>query len=1082
MGSRNTTEQWTGLAIADERISSSALVDSSVANVGSDYTEQVPRPGVGVPDDSATKATPLISNGQAADVTVGVLKGGNPTLDDGAQLSWSTTSQSYTNGWNPPNTINDFMMVDYQNSDTTERHALVAIPGTQTVIAMYRSFVSGTEWNILIRRLEHDGTYWVAPVVLDDGAHEVCAVALMCLPSQRVVAIVLNSTTAAAPNADTGDSYYSDDDGATWAAYSKGSISGAVRPTFDTTGGNTAKASAVCSSTGNALLVIQTSASTSTVSQYASRDLGQTWTRVVETTTSPGTRHSTAVLPDGTFLVAYQLSNDFYVARLGSAFQSYQDVTSTIVADTGIVDVDITVDADGMVWLFGKDNTAGGAIQVLYSTDGARTFTQLDYGAVYVDSGSSNPTDIVTTSQGGKVVLNCTSTNATAPLGNSLMTILLGGWSSVTYVNEDQYSSALKGRIGFSEGNTASTFTGCYLPWDLPSNVGWSTSGGAPSLSSSGGLVISTSGTRSQSYRSPAATGDLEGLVLFAQLKVGSGGSSSSNDVFIDVRFSGASERHNITLRFTTTEVTVYDVLGAADLGTLTPTTGNLITTFQVLLTFNQLYFNVWLFRPGDSQHQDSVNATPASVASTSLDRVTWGHGNVTASSTWYALGWVNRYDVVGDGAVPTALLERGKLGRYMSSGPIPLTSALTPSAIGAAQPQSAYLSMVGGPAILGDTWTITKDADYPVRRLFPPESPSPSQPWRGVAAGVGVDPTEEVFSFDLAPTYSNESTLGRSFVVAFLGCNFKTAYVEYWNGAAWTTAHTYNGAVGFEGLTFDVAGNVITPEGATLKGGRPINEGELVGGHLLQISGGAGATTISTCHAGEWTGSVGKTVQLQVDDPGTLVAGTCDLVWPSGVCVIHAPGVDTWSSQYWRIRIPAQTTPPITSATSDRFFKATILIGRLGLFGQAPSWTWSDTTEPNVGTETDARGTLRRRQLGPNRRVWSLNWADVVDERPLRHPGVAATSDYLGTSAGPALVRLRDIKTLLPGLLREAKGGELPIIALADIPTSSATITDPTLWLYGTIDSGVTYTNVTGKVGTDELGKVDAIRIIELV
>ncbi|MEO0602290.1 MAG: hypothetical protein AAF211_12685, partial [Myxococcota bacterium] len=144
----------------------------------------------------------------------------------------------------------------------------------------------------------------------------------------------------------------------------------------------------------------------------------------------------------------------------------------------------------------------------------------------------------------------------------------------------------------------------------------------------------------------------------------------------------------------------------------------------------------------------------------------------------------------------------------------------------------------------------------------------------------------------------------------------------------------------------------------------------------------------------------------------------------------------------------------------------------------------WVQAMEPNVSRRESRTGTIRKRQIGPNRRRWTWNWADGVLQKYARDGG---TPDYvqLGPTdvAGAALAVRDDVWSNLWGLLDELEGGAVPVLAAADLPLAGDGIqTDRTLFVYATLDSVIQFTQVQGNEGVGEFGRVEPLRLTEIV
>ncbi|MEO0606354.1 MAG: hypothetical protein AAF211_33305, partial [Myxococcota bacterium] len=214
---------------------------------------------------------------------------------------------------------------------------------------------------------------------------------------------------------------------------------------------------------------------------------------------------------------------------------------------------------------------------------------------------------------------------------------------------------------------------------------------------------------------------------------------------------------------------------------------------------------------------------------------------------------------------------------------------------------------------------------------------------------------------------------------------------------------------------------------------------------------------------------------------------GTVDLVWPSAVLWNRAingnpaltdllvPGF----AQKVRLRIPAG------QPTVEGVYQiGALVLGSTLVLGKRSSRGWVQAMEPNVARSVSRAGTIRKRQLGPNRRRWTWNWADGVAQKYGRDAGAP---DYLqlGPDAvsGAALAIRDDVWTNLWGLLDELEGGAVPVVAAADLPLDGDGLqTDRTLFVYATLDSAIQFTQVQGNEGTGEFGRVEPLRLTELV
>jgi hypothetical protein len=104
------------------------------------------------------------------------------------------------------------------------------------------------------------------------------------------------------------------------------------------------------------------------------------------------------------------------------------------------------------------------------------------------------------------------------------------------------------------------------------------------------------------------------------------------------------------------------------------------------------------------------------------------------------------------------------------------------------------------------------------------------------------------------------------------------------------------------------------------------------------------------------------------------------------------------------------------------------------------------------------------------------MPWPTGVDLRSLREAGTTTEVPYVGpaTSVGTAY---QDVPWLLEGLLELAESGAVPVVAIAALPDAGTTLLDPSLYLYGRLDSSVRQDQWAGTEGESEV-----VRVAELV
>jgi hypothetical protein len=257
--------------------------------------------------------------------------------------------------------------------------------------------------------------------------------------------------------------------------------------------------------------------------------------------------------------------------------------------------------------------------------------------------------------------------------------------------------------------------------------------------------------------------------------------------------------------------------------------------------------------------------------------------------------------------------------------------------------------------------------------------------------------------------------------------------------------------------------------------------EGEFVGGYAILDPDGSSAgplvRPIVWNSAGWWDDDANTTVcEFRLGDmDGTEDVSGEDvhLVHPGGVLIVPQASSDSLHQRYFRVRIAGGQDVPDSYYTIGSMVLGSVLIP-----GRQWSDGWSWTVRTNVEETVDSYGTRYLQERGPPRAELTVSWQDPQDWRSIRQDG---SPDYIaaGGSTAPEAAR-NDVWMRLKGMMRAAASGELAVVALADIPSSTTTITDPTLWLYGTTTSDVQANQVVGDEGDGEVYRTESITIIE--
>ena len=1029
-----------GLCVPDPRlvdVASIAPIDGSAT--GSSYTEASPRPGISAPADPLGLLAPRISGAQAAALDLRVVHAGLPGLDGSIELAYRLTGESIDSlrGWNGPNFLNGWAPAYWSDTITRDSFDACVIPSTQEVV-----LVVGRSPNVDARVFDPTTKTWAAataPTLVAFGM-----TTLICLPSTERILYI------AARAGEAGESHYSDDKGTTWAPYSSDLFPDDDGPT----GGERARAAYL---RGQISLMVEDT--TAELTQYASKDLGATF-RLVETVANFGQSFS-VVEARGKIVLGYVRKADGYpcVVVLGSVWDKASDATVVVLESVACGELEIVADPDGT--LIAYVSQSAGAVEDLgcwYSLDTGATWTEYDFGAYSTGAVSDYLTNMRGVHTAGQVLL---LTNWLASTGNedgSIGGLIFGGWSTVI---ADQPQTPLSGkrqkvRLGFGTHATVSTVS--WIPIELPHDGPWTrvVATGAVALASPGELTITTTAGLAD-YQSVLLSAGSTAAAL-VQVRVDSGGTLTAAEIGFSLTAADNVNDRQITIRATTTGFRIYDVNAAAQVGT--DATVDMTAPIQIAVMIHDkgatnLY--IWYRSPADTVwtvHAEALALTNDTATPGAVVQMQFGHLSAPAGGT-HSSAW-QMVNAAGE----------SKFGQDAGTGlnfiSKPLTTTPVPIPDGGAGSGSGvpFLSAHAGPGRMAETYEVQPRPDYPISALVPTVEPSPAVGWRSTSTA-----NQEIV-FDLGAG----SWIGGSMAVLFHRCNFSTATWEYFDGAAWQVAATANLLVG-AGLFGTTVGDSVAPSAGVYG---YVAENDLAGGTLIYTAA-AKARRIVSNSAGVWDPAAGgKQIEIRLADvDGTEPAASTaiTIAAPSGVLVVHL--ATEQRRRYWRVRIPTKTV-------AEAYFEAGVIMpARIQPFGAASSWGGGFEWIPNAPASRSRAGTTRAVEQGPPAASWSMAWADGLEHWQLRS---SSDLDYVGVSGGLPLAVAEDVAYQLRGIQELTKGGELPVVALAAIPSTTTTITDRSLWIYGRLTGSVRVAVPQGDLGTNEIVRLEGIQIEEIV
>ena len=1114
MGTEITKNHFQGLLLGDEGISNDTLKAKGAGATDSDYTQAGSYPGTPVPAVDTYMALEA-SGDQAQDgqLEVVTLRAGHPgpekaglgfrDVKGGDTASMIKGQDPYVaiTGWNPvswtavaPSSNNTLDVLKLQSGK-------LMLTGITDAADVPKIYVFNPETDV-----------WAA--VTNPGIPAETSflpTSLVQLPSGRVLLF------AQSANPVQMDVYRTDAEGQTWTPHAYGALQTNVYSS-----GYTNKRYCSAYNNGQILLIVWTRNATGPIldmAQYASDDNGGSFQQVdasFYTSTGAGRQvwwPQVTAIPGGGFVVAtWEYTGAqyaYHVRKLYSAFQAASAVTGdTITALQGVnLSVGLTTwtDEDQILYILASDLNGAGTeryYRLFHSLDGGETWDLYNYNAWGVPNVTEYLQDFDVASTGGRAILVSRFVAAAGSYdGQSVASIPLGGFSSHTVPLLDEPTSyktfSTVQYVGHGS-RSASILTGLtYIPIATPDAMGWTLSGGAGgtgTLTAAGQFQIDTTpaGAVTRYYYTQYAYDEEELFSEFA-LQVDSGGSQVTDDCSVRLQLSdGATYGHIIILRFNTAGFAVFDLAAGANVFTqaLDMTSMRHIRVAMESPTAHTNAGRVRVWYADDEHIRDWVEAGGSSTvnsdagASGLRDRMEWGcraatntivcqweapvgyemnSGPASARFTWnersdgvYASTWANPDDIRPFSAPTAPLLLKN----------------------------DTKIRAISGPTKIGDSWDIQPGYTYPISAIDSNLNPSPREPWRSTTDAATVDivwDTETLYNNG----YMDNSTLG----LALVNCNFKTAVLEGWTGAAWVNIGSINTAEGYAALKFARKGRRIKPDSTqATKGTRYLWFEDHVGDTVdLGASGGEGDNRyhkIAHNTEGAWRGlgvtTKTPTITLATDylDGAEVATGTMD-IWRRDVLLIVHGYVQAYDQ--FKLRIAAQDT------ADGHFQIGTLLFGSLAIFGKNHSLGYSTLRSPSVEIVETTGRKRSSRLLGPRRREYELSWTDtIVDNTNVEIDD--PNPDYVaGQVGGLPIATPYDTIRVVEGVLDRIEHRK-PIVLCRYIPQSTSggglthQILDRRLWMLCRAPNPLNTTAILGTEGVDEAEQLDTVTFIEEV
>lgn len=1100
MATESTPDKFRGLMISDERI--------SLWEAQSSFSQAGPSAGIPEPQQS-TRATLRSSGTATADKAYRIrsLRGGYA----GAGASWvwraETELSSQFRGWNPPSSISGFEAVRWTDGTgdlkwTRNPHSITTAAGLIVVAHSTRDTARAKEYGIEVSIRSTAGVW--SHVLVEDLSNDVPSLqmrspALVVLPSGRLLCLFWIFDTAITKAQIR--MHYSDDDGATWSLGEPAVLSTMVD--YSTTEGSAVTGYLLgriraAYSAGAILLVAQLRRADTdatcrdTFNQWASTDLGSRFTEV-ETwgaSTDNGGNYHEILSVDGGFCFMFMSMSDLQPKSriVSSAFSPLSDADDISIpvteqfatksaSGTHLTDGDLSCcrDTTGNIYAYPRRTygVTSDVIGCFMSSDGGRVWTAMGQSSINStwstvwnpeDTGT-HPRDYSVTAQGGRIVMLHNWDATPADEDESLGALYLGGWTSVTLPAFRRFPVESK-RAGYE-------YT--WIPYERPSDVGWTAQGTGTDSLTAGYLEVTTSSNFRRFNRTPTGTAT-EGLIIFASFAVISGGPASTDRAGLRARCESAGVGYIVDIQCSTTTLVVRDEVAGSDLSTLSSGI-DLTTGIDLMIGLGSGTCSVW-WRQRDLSEDQLWNELVKGVSVSDNSGATGTHliefGNRqggTAVTRWFNVCYSSD-EWTGTGLSSLQTNPDDLLGRDYSSAPSWMNGG-------------TFIQANNGSTVRGDEWKVSTRYDHEISRaLVSGRQVSPRIGWRSTSTA------EQILSFQI--TALADTTIGGGLLgVGLFGTNIGQVEVSGYDlgTSTWVSLGTAEASEGLSPLDYVREGDTVRPSALTpVSPPEPfLHSEELVDGYFFLGSG--VSRTIRAHNQGKWTSSetTRSVLELSDVDGGDPTAGSAGAIIPRNWSIL----VDMKGERYSGIRLTIPTPAGSIPAPPQSFWEiGTLIVGAVVLHGD--QYSWGRTIETVSGTELlEARDrTTRSRVTAPPHRVISYQWSDGIDTSESSNPAgnpdpsFAAASDH-SSSEGVTVIGSTALQ--MDGVARRLNGSDSPVVYLPRVARFSAVSPVAVLnrrseLVLGRIITPVQIESVQGEELEDEVVRVATVTIREEV
>lgn len=1052
MGSLVETGRLTGICVHSLRVGldTLAVVDAdpigSGSTLNSDYTQEGPRPGSAVAADSKSTLDPQVHAAQDTELDLRVVRSGIADLDS-AGMSYREEGEGDTKwrGWNEPNQVHHWKPIEWTTTEDWEIADAQTIPSTQAVVAIAHD-TSGTIDNS-VWVYDPATRAWGNRATIASGLTDE-AVAITVDEDERLLALF-------ADPGGFGSTYFSDDGGASWTLHSEDVLQPAANGNADL------RAGAVYDRSGNVFWLLHTG-STNLWQHYASRDNGGNFVKQDDALGDIAAVYGVVRAANGDILALVRdiVGPSLGLIRLTDAYDGFEDAYGNIttISSEDPRSAAIWVDDDGMVYVVEHEdaNNLDERPTVWRSTDNGLTWTEYQKGLLDPDDDDGNVRFLAAAPSGGDGLLLINGDATAAAWQQSLGCLWVAGWESVEMPGFDDtvpvepMPAARYTRQAYGEAPDNKSF----LPFEQLNLQGWAITGANPTTD--GEHFFTTAVAVQIATYNEAHVANSIAETRF-EVTVDSGGNTGTDAVSFAHRRADGTNDYEVSVRLATGGFALWDVNGGAPIGA----TVNIDLTTQmqfrlywptestIVLLYKRPADRTWTVGPSGSVTNDNATPNPD-------DQWAIGHRILgSAQSHWGLFCWAQQVNTIQlhQGSTDTADFDELRWGKALTTTPYPVGDQ-------GDDIRRLRLSSQGSPARRGETWDVAPIYDFGIGKLHPQIAPSPEEPWRSTGTANAIQIT-----WDLTGNTWDTALDGSWLLALYLGrTNFRQATLQARADGAgsWTTLGTWDASTGFSGLTFNRIGDLIRPVSGTADGARYLRANELVGGYaILDPSGTPKVRKIVHNTPGFWTdeaNTLTPRLRLEGVDNSELSTGTCHLVFPEAVLVV--PQTMAAGNAIRRVRVEI----PVQDVAEAHYQIGALVLGGVFALGKDPDRAEVRRYIPNTRVEVTDAGTIYADQRGRTAREITWSW---TNDNGLNLYGIKRppTSDYRAASGSTArLVGDHDVTDQLVGAHLSSKGGEVPVLALGEIPETTTTLTDCLDFMYGRLLTPIQATGVTAR------------------